>query len=257
MAHAVPISSDLSISGSITFDGTNSQATGTTSSGSISKVVGGSTTTSTISGATLSGTNPLLGSLTDIGDGFGSSFTMSGNQNGDTGKLFSDYAFNLTNNSATDQYQITLSINLFNNIANADGTDAFADSQISVSNETSSSEIFFSDLTSDVLFGDKENGVNLASFGASLSDSGLTNLDFLLNAGDSIDISGDNELEGKVYDSASQFDGMLSSFISVTNVVNLTNPPNPSPASAPATLLLMISGLLGLCLGRTNMVGIS
>jgi hypothetical protein len=243
VAHAIPISTDISISGSVTYDIINSDAVGTTQSGSISSTIGGSPTSSSISGATLSGTNPLSGNLIDIGDGFGSSFSMSGDQNGDRGNLFSDYSFNITNNSATDQYQVIFAIN-FNNFANADGTDAFADSQISITNETASAEVFFSDLTSDVFFGDKENGISLASFGASLSDSGTLNLELLLNPLGVIDLSGINELKGDVFDNMSQFNGELSSFISVASVVNLTNPPTVVPV--PAAVWLFGSGLLGL-----------
>ena len=246
VVHAIPFSTDLTISGSITYDSTNSYVTGTTQSGSISSTIGGTNTSSSISGVTLTGSNPLAGVMTDIGDGFGSSFTMSGDQNGDEGGLFSDYLFDITNNSATDQYQVTFGIE-FSNLANADGTDAYADSQISIWDETNIVEVFFSDLTSDTLFGDEENGTILASFGASLSDSGLFNLDVLIDPLASFQLSGFNELEGGVYDSTSSFNGELTSFISVANVINLTQ---PVPAPEPGILLLMATGLLGILVRR-------
>jgi len=248
-AYGVPFSSDVIINGSITYDVDNSYVVGSTQSGSISSIIGTTSSSSTISNATITGTNPLSGTLTDIGDGFGSTFIMSGNENGDSGELYSDYLFDISNNSLTDQYLVSLNIN-FTNSVNADGFDAYADSQLSLLNATTLAELFFTDLTSDTLFGDKENGTNLASYGASLSDSGDVLLDILLNPLASMDLSGLNSLEGGVFDSASGFNGTLSTFISVSNVENLTNTGPPTGVPAPPTLYLMAIGMLGLLLAR-------
>jgi len=249
VAYGVPFSSDVIINGSITFDSTNSSVAGTTQSGSISSLVSGASTSSSISGTTLTGTNPLSGALTDLGDGFGSAFYMSGNQNGDAGALYSDYAFNINNNSLTDQYLIRFNIG-FSNFVNADGSDAYVDGQLTLMNAMSLSELFFTDLTSDVLFGDKENGTNLASFGASLLDTGNVSLDIVLNPLGNFDLSGLNALEAGVFDSVSRFNGTLSSFISVSSVENLTNTGPPAGVPAPSTLYLMAIGLLGLLIRR-------
>lgn len=246
-AHAVAFSADISISGSITFDDTNSSVAGTTQGGSLSSIIGGLADSSSISGVTVMGAGTLSGNLTDIGDGFGSSFTMTGNQINQEGELFSDYLFNISNSSATDQYQVTLAID-FRNLVDADGINSFADAQTSIQNDLTLAELFFTDLTSDVLFGDRENGTALASFGTSLADSGLVMLDLLLNPLASVDLSGINELKGGVFDNGSSFTGELHSFISVANVVNLTNPnPNPNPGvPEPNTLLLLLAGMFGL-----------
>jgi len=249
LAHAVLFSSDISISGSVVYDSTNSSGTGTTQSGQIISIIGEAATTRDITGTSIVGTNPLAGTLTDIGDGFGSTFIMNGDQNGDAGNLFSDFAFNITNNSATDQFLVSFSLN-FVNTANADGTDSFADSQFSLRNDTTSSEIFFSDLTSDVFFGDKENGVSLASFGASLLDGGVIILDFLLNPLASIDLSAINELKGGVFDNTSSFDGQLTTVLTVASVTNLTNPGNSVAVSEPSTLLLFALGMFGLLMWK-------
>jgi len=249
VAHAIPFSSDISISGSIVYDNVNSYATGTTQSGSISSIIGETKTTSNITGAIITGTNPLAGTLTDIGDGFGSIFSMSGDQNADKGELFSDYAINITNNSATDQFMVSFLLD-FTNIVDANGADSFADSQFSLSNDTTTSEIFFTDLTSDIFFGDKENGISLASFGASLSDTGMVTLDFLLTPLAVINLSGINQLQGGVFDDTSDFEGELTSFISLASVTNLTTPPSSVPE--PVTFFLIMGGFIGLFFCRAK-----
>lgn len=250
--HAIPFSTDIIITGSIAYDSTNSYAATTFQAGTISSAIGGSATASTISGSSITGSNPLSGALTDIGDGFGSSFTMSGGQINDEGRLISDYFFSLTNSSATDQYQVSFQID-FTNFADANGSDSFVDSQISLINDATLDELFFSDLTSDTLFGDAENGIVLASFGAALADSGSVMLNFLLDPLASVNFSALSNLEGGVFDNTSSFNGELSSFISVAEVTNLSGPPTPVPA--PATLLLMVVGLFGLLIGRSNKRG--
>jgi len=248
---AIPFSSDIGISGSVVYDSTNSTATGTTQSGSITSVIGESISSNTINGATITGSNTLSGTLTDLGDGFGSSFIMSGDQNGDKGRLISDSFFNIVNNSATDQYQVSFAID-FLNLADADGTDSFADSQLTVQNDLTLAELFFTDLFSDSLFGDKENGTNLGSFGASLSDSGTVMLDFLINPLASVDFSTFSDLRGEIFDATSSFSGEITSFISISDVTNLTNP-EPVGVPAPATLLLMLTGLIGMVTFRRKL----
>src|SRR3569833_3154405 len=88
-ALAVPIDPNISISGSASFDTTNSGApTGdATQGGTLTSIIGGATTTTTISGTTVTGANPLAGSVTDIGDGFGIAFSGSGDYKGSASKI--------------------------------------------------------------------------------------------------------------------------------------------------------------------------
>ena len=73
VAQAVPFTTDLIIAGDISFDTVDSFTTGSAvQSGNFSTKEVGIPTSSTFSGASVtSGANPLLGTLTDIGDGFG------------------------------------------------------------------------------------------------------------------------------------------------------------------------------------------
>lgn len=245
IGHAITFSSDVSISGSVVYDTVNSNGMGTTQGGSIGRVIGGTSTTTTIAGTTAMGTNPLLGNLSDIGDGFSSNFNMFGGVDGSSGELFSDFSFSLTNNSATDQYRVSFELD-FLNFADADGVDAFADSQFSLRN--GGTEIFFTDLTSDALFGDHENSASeRGTFGATLNDSGIRVFDFLLNPLASINLSAIAELQGGVFDGASSFNGQLETFLTVAGVENLTSPPEPPAAvPVPGAVWLFGTALLGL-----------
>ena len=72
IAQAVPISSDISITGSSTYDTANSFSDpGASTSGTMTVTSGGTTTTTNYAdGFVSSGANPLGGTLTDINDGF-------------------------------------------------------------------------------------------------------------------------------------------------------------------------------------------
>ena len=242
IGHAITFSSDISITGSVEFDTAFSTLTGSTiQGGTQGSIIGGVTTTTTITGTSVSGSNPLGGSLTDIGDGIFSTFNMLG-INGDEGDLFNDFSLNLTNNSATDQYRVSFELD-FLNFADADGTDAFVDSQFSLFN--GGTEIFFTDFISDTFFGDHENsGLDRGTFGATLSDSGVRFFDFLLDPLASINLTAKNELKGGGFTFDALFNGSLESSLTVSGVENLTIPPEPPepPAAVPVPAAAWLFG---------------
>lgn len=251
-AHATAISPDLSISGNVAFDTVNSYADpGSGSAGSLQARTGGVDASPAAYTGSTGGS--LSGNLTQTGDGFGFSGRASadGSNGTATFKSFIDISLSLSNTSATDTYKIFFDV-AFNNAVDADGTDAYADSEFFVRDPAGGADLFFTDLMSDAFFGDEVAGVDTGTFGAALSDSGPDAFFVTLAPGASLSFGpGSNQilwrLEGGAYLSDSSATGSLNAFLSIASVENLTNP-NPTPE--PATLALLGLGLAGLGLAR-------
>ena len=239
VAHAIPFASGLIITGDTTFD--NVFSFGPTS-GDFSVVSGGSTTTSTYADFSVIGANPLGGSLTDIGDGFG--FTGIASATDEEFAIGIDTAMSLTNSSASDIYLVTFKLS-YSNLVNADGGDAFADSELTLDSEMNLdgniTEEFFTDLKSDTFFGDEIGGGLTGGFGDILSESGDMFLSFTLNPSDFLDLNMIWTLEGGDFDGALA-EAELSAFISIDSVVVKT--------PLPGTLFLVGIGLILLPLQR-------
>ena len=253
-ASASLISSDLSIEAYATFDAVSSYAaTGNASqSGNITQIIGGTSTTTMVNNITASGTNPLGGVFTEDGDGLSvsaSGFSTAGLLSEIRGFVF-DFDFNLANNSATDEYKISFEL-VFSHLANADGSDAYIDSEIYLM-DSSLDEKFATDLTSDTYYGDEigdENGsTSLSSKGASLSDSGTFLFDFTLAAGASESFSAVLKMDARTYNTNSLFNADSSAFFRVVGAENLTSPTDPgtdpgtgnaTPVPEPSTLMLL------------------
>jgi len=96
--------SGLTITGGVAFDDGSLFVGGSpTISGSFSKTVGGSTSSSSFDHTGVTGGDPLSqsGQLTDIGDGFGMTASVSGSGLAEIKPLPLDFHMNLNNSSAT------------------------------------------------------------------------------------------------------------------------------------------------------------
>ena len=207
-------------------------------------IEGGATTDSAFSGAAPPATDPLTGTLTQLGDGFGVIDV-------DVDSLFDsefevgiDIDIGITNNSATDTYKVTFKVD-FSNAVDASGADAFADSEFTV--DDPGGEVFFTDLLSDTVFGDEIGGVATGNFGDPLSESNPAFLfDVIFAPGATGNIIGDYTLTGGAFETGSTAFADFSGFISVHDVMNQTSVPVPEPA----TLILLGTGLTGLAAFR-------
>lgn len=248
-AHAAPISSDLSISGAVSFDQSFAAGElfgGATQSGNINVTQGGVNTSSAYSGATAPATNPLNGVLTATGDGFGFSGNAAAPAGGDQYGIGINLGINLSNSSATTTYVVVFRVD-FSNQVNAGGNDAYTESELSLK-DALLNELFFTHLISDTLYENQKNGNYTGAFGGIESDNGFSTLTFTLNPGASLSFDGTWTLRSLVNDGNATAD--LTSFISVDSVTGRGGNPNPVPA--PATLLLVMLGYAAMRMVRRN-----
>ncbi|NQZ24318.1 MAG: PEP-CTERM sorting domain-containing protein [Colwellia sp.] len=241
-AYAGLITSDINIvDASITFDDVSSFGE---TAGDFSVIEGGTTTTSIFAGDTVTtGVNPLLGTLTETDDGIG--FSGAADVSGDEYLIGFDSFLSVENSSLVDIYQVFFKLT-FSNLVNATGDDAYADSEFVLM--ANGSEIFFSDLLSDSLYGNEIGGVLNGDFGGEMTESDTLLFDFILNPLDILDLELIWTLEGGEYDNGSSI-ASFSQFLSVDSVtLQQTAPPQSVPE--PTTLLLFAIGILGL--GRKN-----
>ena len=213
-AQAVPFTSDLTISGSVTYDTGFALADNTTSFGGIfSTTEGGVTSTSSFDGSGITGDNPLLGTLTDIGDGFGMTAGATGVPVSEFG-IGLDLWLDITNTSATTDYWITFELD-FSNFVDSDGSDVYVDSEFTL--DDSVGEIFFTDLVTDTLNGNEVGGVPTGDYGGPLTDSGIFTFAMFAGPGDSLFLDGALTIEGGAYECHYVSD--FSAEITVVNVV--------------------------------------
>ena len=260
IVNAAPLPADLQISTSVSTDiaaddflsfdeDDSSPATGNaTHTGSLVQTIGGASSTTTINDISItSGSNPLSGTLTDVGDGWEIHSDISGSFSGTSGAAtnngnFYDLFFNIQNLSATDSIQVTISLD-YDNHVHSSGPDAFAASEFQLF-DGSDTELFFSDLTSDTLFGNAVNGNSTGAFGGTLDDTGIHQLILTLTPGELLDFHVFHSIEGGAYASGSSYSGSFDAIVSF----DATIPTNQ--VAEPGLLALMGFGLLGMLFGR-------
>ncbi len=253
VSHAVPFTPDISITGSTDFDGGflfAETTPGTLVNGSFHVIEAGAITDVLYDEFGVLGPNPLPGTLTDIGDGFG----FAGRAQADFDSSFGigiDTALSLGNSSATDTYEVIFEL-AFSNHVIAEGGGAYSDSELTV--DIGLLEVFFSDLISDSFYGNEQGGIFTGGFGGPLDESSLGFLlpTITLTPGDSetLDLSW-TAMGGTFPDLFAEVD--LSTFLSVASVTNVTRPTNDIPE--PGTFFLLGAGLLGLPLLRKARCG--
>ncbi len=247
------LSTDPNANNYLSFDATNSSpATGNaTHTGSLVQTIGGASTTTTINDTTIaSGSNPLSGTLTDIGDGWEIHSAITGSFSDTLGSATNnadiyDLFFSLQNLSATDSITVTISLD-FNNHVNASGSDAFAASEIQLF-DGSANELFFSDLMSDTVGGNLLNGSPTGTSGGSLDDSDIHQLILTLNPGDLLDFHIQHLIEGGAFVAGSSYSASFDTVVSFDAAIHTTP---PHPLSEPAMPALIGIGLLGILFGR-------
>ena len=214
---AAPISSDLSITGSVelsTTIGVSPFSDGNvTQQGNVSTTVGGSTsndafatTPGAVDGAndgTTSAASLTTGNLIATGDGVGwntdlDALFQTGFNFNEGYDFIIDLGFNLSNNSLTDIFTITMQVD-YSHTVDVDGLDAFAESKMDIELNNIDVRAPFSEVLSDSLFGDALNGQALGTFGDTVSDVGIFVFDVVLNPGDVATITGTHQWEGGVF----------------------------------------------------------
>ena len=241
-SQSATITSNLSISGTAAFDVGSAQADGNvTQTGNFSTTQGGVTTVSTFSGTTVTGDNPLPGTLTDIGDGFGMEADVDAQYESEF-EVVMDIDISVKNNSATVPYRVTFGLD-FSNIVNSMGTpevdDAFSESEFVV--DVDDNEVFFSDLLSDLLNGNEIDGDDTGDFGGQLDDSGMESFIIEIDPSSTVLIEGILQIDGGVFSPEAS---ALADFSASINVQNVAAVPLPT------AIVLFGSGLTGLAVVR-------
>ena len=207
-------------------------------SGSFRVVSGGSITSATFSGEVATPSNELTGVLTNIDDGTG--FEGVANANFEEFAIGFDSVISVFNDTPSTE-TVVFRLN-YSNMVNADGGDAFAASELTLSQklvgDIDFTEIHASHLVSDSSIGDFVGGTGTGTFGQSLTDSGDMLFSFMIGSAEQIELKMSWTLVG------GEFFGGPADLAEADLNADLTIVP------LPGSLVLMISGMLLLPLQR-------
>lgn len=239
-AWATPISSSLSIIGSVSLDTLNSStaSNGASQGGTLRAVSGGVSSTADFTDLTFSsGSSPLTRNLTDLQDGIGARHAASGTDNGTAGLLGINYSVSLNNSSATETFVINFLAEIINAVT-ATGSDAFATSKISILDPTST-EVVFSDHRVDTANTGPSNNFALGSASNAFS--------ITLAPGASATFTAAQDVEGGVF-APGQFSADMTAFLKINSITSRGGPTNNVPL--PGSLPLVALGLAALLAAR-------
>ncbi|MCF4008887.1 hypothetical protein [Rheinheimera sp. UJ63] len=237
---AAPIPLDLSVTASNSFASDSIPGFGAVNHNStLSILLGGVLSQSTVIDTAVTGGNPLTGQLTTLDDGIAINTNLLAGADSLAEGYFFDFNFALQNNSLTNAYLLSFVL-LFDNLTSASGLDAFAESKILLFDD-SNNEFFFSDLATDTLFGDQKNGTFTGTSGVTQSDNGSFGFDILLGAGAASSFRGELQLVGQEFINSGSFAANSFANVSLSAVRSLNTPPQQVPL--PATGWLFLLGL--------------
>ena len=208
--------------------------------GDFSIIEGGTTTTSTYSGANVTSGSAILSgsSLNNNGDGIG--FSGSAALNDDYFSVGFDSFMDIENTSATTTYDVILKL-VFSNSVAASGTDAYAYTDFFM--DLNGVEEFFTYLYSDTVNGNTIGDTDTGNDGGALSESGTLLFNDTLNPLETLQFVLSLTVDGRDLwsDGSVSFD--FSQFLSVESIQAQGV---AQDVSAPASLFLFLMAITGL-----------